>query len=136
MFIIETMRYLCLDYGLKRIGVAVSDEQGRMAFPAGVIINRGGNGIYKDIAEKVKREKMSCIVVGLPIGLDGKETEQTEATRSFITLLKKTIRLPIETENEMLTSRMAAGSGMKGGHIDASSAAIILQSYLDKINRK
>lgn len=130
------MRYLSFDYGLKRIGVAISDEDGRMAFPAGAIINRGGSAVYKDIAEKVKSEKIGCIVVGLPIGLDGKETDQTKMTRSFIALLKKTIHLPVKTENEMLTSRIAARAGMKDHHIDAASAAIILQSHLDKINKK
>ena len=130
------MRYLCLDYGLKRIGVAISDEDGRMAFPAGVIINRGGSAVYKDIAEKVKKEKISCIVVGLPIGLNGKETDQTKITRSFIALLEKIIHLPVETQNEMLTSRMAVRAGMKDHHIDAASSAIILQSYLDKMNKK
>ena len=136
MRIIEAMRYLGIDYGLKRIGIAVSDEDGRMAFPAGTIINRGGSStVCKDIAKKVKGEKVGCIIVGLPMGLDSKETEQTKITQGFIALLKKTISIPVKTENEILTSRMAVGSGMKGVHIDATSAAIILQSYLDKSNR-
>lgn len=130
------MRYLCLDYGLKRIGVAVSDEQGRMAFPAGVIINRKRSVVLKDITKKIKKEKASGIVVGLPIGLNGKETEQTNITKQFIELLKKTVLISVETENEMFTSRMAITSGAKIHHIDASSAAIILQSYLDKVNIK
>lgn len=130
--IIETMRYLGIDYGLKRIGTSVSDENGRMAFPSGTIINRGGSVVCKEIAKKIKREKVGCIVIGLPVGLDGKDTEQTSITRLFIALLKKTVKIRVDTENEMLTSRMAIDSGVKDGHIDASSAAIILQSYLDK----
>jgi len=128
----KVMRYLCLDYGLKRIGVAVSDEDGRMAFPAGVIINNANGIVLKKIAERMKKENIGIIVVGLPIGLDGNETDQTKTTRSFIALLKKTSSIPIEVENEMLTSRMAIASGARNDHIDASSAAIILQSYLDK----
>lgn len=130
------MRYLCLDYGLKRIGVAVSDENGRIAFPAGVIINYSNNAVLKDITKKIKKEKIGCIVVGLPMGLNGKETRQTHITKQFIELLRKTVLIPVETENEMLTSRMAIASGSKTHHIDASSAAIILQSYLDKINKQ
>ena len=130
------MRYLSLDYGLKRIGVAVSDEDGRMAFPAGVIINRGSRIVLGEIVKRVKKEKIGVIVIGLPIGLNGKETDQTKLTRLFIASLNKVIQLSIETENEILTSRMAAGAGMKDSHIDASSAALILQSYLDKIKRK
>lgn len=130
--IIEPMRYLGIDYGIKRIGIAVSDDERRLAFPAGVIINRSTHGALKQIVEKIKKENAGVVVVGLPIGLDGKETDQTQATRSFIALLKKVALISVETENEMLTSRMAAADGMEGGHIDASSAAIILQSYLDR----
>ena len=128
------MRYLGIDYGSKRIGIAVSDDEGRMAFPSGIIPNRGKTAI-KEIADRVRKEHVNLIVIGMPMGLNGKETEQTQATRLFITALRNTIQLPIETENEMLTSRMAKASGMKDGHIDASSAAIILQSYLDKRNK-
>ena len=130
------MRYFGIDYGLKRIGIAISDDEGRMAFPAGVIPNRGGNMARREIVRRIKKENIGSVVVGLPVGLDGKETEQTETTRSFIVGLKKLIKIPVETENEMLTSRMATASGMTDHHIDASSAAIILQSYLDTINRK
>lgn len=126
------MRYLCLDYGLKRIGVAVSDEDGRIAFPAGVIIHHAVSVVLKKIAERIKKENIGTIVVGLPVGLDGNETDQTKITQLFITLLRKTFPIFIETENEMLTSRMAIASGARNDHIDASSAAIILQSYLDK----
>ena len=129
----EAMRYLGIDYGLKRIGIAVSDEDGKLAFPAGVITDHGISMVAKEIGKRIKKEHIRVIVVGLPIGLDGKETKQTAITRRFITLLKKTVTIPIETENEMFTSRMTIGLGMKGGHRDASSAAIILQSYLDKI---
>lgn len=129
------MRYLGIDYGLKRVGIAVSDDRGIFAFPAGVIINRGNDTMIKEIINRVKKESIGVIVVGLPIGLDGKETGQTIATRSFIALLQKSFRIPVETENEMLTSRMAAASGMIDDHIDASSAALILQSYLDKRRR-
>ena len=133
--IIQAMRYLCLDYGLKRIGVAVSDEEGRMAFPMGIIFHRGIDAVIKEIVERIKKEHIGSVVVGLPVGLDSKETQQTTITRRFVTALKKAVSIPVEIENEMLTSRMAADSGMKGGHRDAASAAIILQSYLDKSNR-
>lgn len=127
------MRYLGIDYGSKRIGVAVSDDEGRMAFPAGVVSNRGKT-VTKEIADRARKEHINLIVIGMPMGLDGKETEQTHATRLFVVALKRAIKLPIETENEMLTSRMAEASGMKDEHIDAASAAIILQSYLDRRN--
>ena len=128
------MRYLGIDYGSKRIGIAVSDDEGRMAFPSGIIANRGKTAI-KEIADIIRKKHIDLVVVGMPMGLDGKETGQTQATRLFMAILQHAIHIPIETENEMLTSRMAEASGMQDGHIDASSAAIILQSYLDKRNK-
>ena len=128
------MRYIGIDYGSKRIGVAVSDDEERMAFPAGVVANTEKTALKKIISH-IKKECVQVVVVGLPIGLDGKETEQTAKIRLFIMALTKAIQLPVKTENEMFTSRMAAGSGMKGDHVDAASAAIILQSYLDKQGR-
>ena len=123
-----------IDYGSKRIGVAVSDDEGRMAFPSGVIANTG-KLVIKEIVARVKKEGIGSIVVGVPVSLDGRETEQTRLTRVFIEMLESALELPIETENEMLTSRMAEHAGIKMGHVDESSAAIILQSYLDKKNR-
>ena len=127
------MRYLGIDYGAKRIGIAVSDDEGRIAFPMGVIMNRGKSALKK-IIERAKKEQAQIIVVGLPMGLDGKETEQTKTIKLFTATLAQAIEIPVEMENEMFTSRMAVGSGMKGDHVDAASAAIILQSYLDKEN--
>lgn len=127
------MRYIGIDYGSKRIGVAISDDQGRIAFPDGVIMNRADR-VVKEITNRIKKKNVDVIVVGLPIGLDGKESNQTQKTWLFIETLKKSVNAQIVTENEMLSSRMAASAGMKGKDIDASSAAIILQSYLDKVN--
>ena len=129
------MRYIGIDYGSKRIGVAVSDDEGRMAFPVGVIINCGKT-VLREIIERAKKEQAQIIVVGLPIGLDGKETEQTKKIKLFAATLAREIEIPVEMENEMFTSRMATESGMKGDHVDAASAAIILQSYLDRENAK
>ncbi|MDP3778526.1 MAG: Holliday junction resolvase RuvX [bacterium] len=130
------MRYLGIDYGTKRIGIAVSDDDGRMAFPAGIIENQGNDTAPKEVAKRMVKENIGFVVVGLPVGLDGKETEQSRITRSFIDGLKKLTTVHVETQNEMLTSRMAKAAGMQDEHIDASSAAIILQSYLDKRNSK
>lgn len=129
------MRYMGIDYGSKRIGVAISDEDGRIAFPYGIVINRGGNSAVKDIIVIFSREHAGEIIVGLPIGLDGKDTKQTTDVRKFVDALKAKSAFPVTYENEMLTSRMAKAAGMRNEHIDASSAALILQSYLDKRNR-
>ncbi|MFY9462739.1 MAG: Holliday junction resolvase RuvX [Candidatus Sungiibacteriota bacterium] len=120
-----------IDYGARRIGVARSDENGMIAFPLRTIEYR----VRKDAIAALRKicdDGIEAIVMGLPIGLDGKETDETEEVRQFAADLAKAVTPPIYFENEMLTSRMAYDAGMRGGDIDASSAAIILQSYLDR----
>ena len=124
------MRYLGIDYGKKRVGIAISDLEGWIAFPNTTLEHRGIPGLLKEIRRIVKEDNVSMIIVGFPLGLDGKETLQTEKTRKFAERLEDDVWIPVEFQNEMLTSRMAHQSGAKD--IDASSAALILQSYLDK----
>lgn len=133
--IISLMRYMGIDYGKKRVGIAVSDENGRMAFPKTTIFNTGVAVVVKKIVTLCKQEHVERVVVGLPFNLDGTETEQTILTRKFARALEKSLPYPVEFEDEMLTSRVARGSGMKGGHVDAAAAALMLQSYLDKKSR-
>ncbi len=126
------MRYLGIDYGKKRIGLAVSDSGGRIAFPKSVMANRGDKHAADDLKLLIEEEEVSEIVVGLPISMDGRETEETAHVRRFVVALEKEIVLPIHLENEMLTTRMAKQEGIKQEHIDEAAAALILQSYLDK----
>jgi len=125
------MRYVGIDYGGRRIGVAQSDADGAMAFPLRTIeycVRKDAIAALKEICGV----EIAALIVGLPIGLDGKETDETREVRQFAADIAKAVASPIYFENEMLTSRMARTAGMRGGDIDASSAAIILQSYLDK----
>lgn len=131
----DLMRYLGVDYGGRRIGVARSDADGVMAFPLQTIEYRARKDAIAALKEICSIE-IAVVVIGLPIGLDSKETDETRKVREFAAELAQAIALPIYFENEMLTSRMAYDAGMRGGDIDASSAAIILQSYLDKNVKK
>ena len=130
------MRYLGIDYGGKRIGLAISDEEGKMAFPHGLILNRGARPAIKEITSLVRKEKIAKIIIGLPVGLSGQETAQTKSTRAFLKKLKHKIDLPVDGENEMLTTRMVEREGINKGHMDEAAAALILQSYLDRQNKK
>ncbi len=124
------MRYLGIDYGRMRTGIALSDPDGRMAFPERVILGAGAQ-VIQAVGKIADAEDVSVIVVGLPIGLDGKDTAETKEVRQFVGQLSAAVRVPVYFENEMLTTRMAEAAG-KGKMSDASAAAIILQSYLDK----
>ena len=126
------MRYLGVDYGRARIGIAVSDPEGKIAFPRQVIAYRSMRQVIAAFKDSVAAEGIEEIVAGLPVGLDGQDTEETAAVRVFAEALAAALGLPVHLENEMFTTRMAEAAGGKGKMSDASAAAIILQSYLDK----
>lgn len=130
------MRYLGIDYGTQRIGVALSDSEGRIAFPKKVIPNRGEARFTEDIKSIVKEENVSEIIVGLPVSLDGRETKIMQEVRRFAQILGRAVELPVYLENEMLTTHMVEQAGVEKEHVDEAAAALILQSYLDKQNQE
>ena len=119
------MRYLGIDYGEKRIGLALSDEEGRIAFPHGTASR------FEEVVEAVYRERVGAVVIGLPLTLSGEASEETASARSFAARLGKAVQLPIAFEDERFTSKIAERHTPKE-KADASAAALILQSYLDK----
>ena len=132
-------RILCLDYGEKRIGLALSDPLKMIAYPYKTIINFGLNNLKYEIKKIIAKETIESIVIGLPIGLNGKDTIQTQKVREF-RLQILDLNIPIYFEDERLSSLAAAKSmkmekiktGFNKGIIDKRAAAIILQQFLDK----
>lgn len=129
------MRYLGIDYGEKRIGIAISDPGGRIAFPKKAIFNRGRGVVLAQLKTFLDEGKISVIIVGLPVGLDGKDTKTTKKVREFSDWLKDKLNILVELENEIFTTHMVEQAGVKKEHIDEAAAALILQSYLDKQNQ-
>jgi putative holliday junction resolvase len=129
------MRYLGIDYGTKRMGIAVSDEEGKIAFPLSRLSVVGFQLTVKRIQEIITKKSVEGIVVGVPVPFGGGESAQTREARAFGEKLQKALQLPVEFENELLTTKMAFRGGVAKNKVDAASAAILLQSYLDKINR-
>ncbi len=125
------MKYLGIDYGDKRVGIAISDPRGKIAFPRITLLHNVG--LIKNLESMVDTEKVSKIVVGLPIAFDGSDTEQSRKTRVFAEELKKNVNIPVDFENEIFTTHLVERAGVKKEHTDESSAALILQSYLDKL---
>lgn len=132
-----TGRLLGLDLGEKRIGVAVSDENGSIASPVGMVL-RGG----QDIAELRKhcvRLDIVGIVVGLPTGMSGKEGPQAIRIREDAQRVAEALGLPLGFADERMTSIIAERSLRESGGkrqrdkgtIDSTAAAIILQGYID-----
>jgi putative Holliday junction resolvase len=133
-------RILCLDYGLKRVGVAVTDELQIIASPLDTI---NTSEIISFISKYIKENEVELLVVGLPFNLKGEETDATNKTLSFMRLLKKTHPLvKVDTYDERYTSKIAKDTILMMGknkkfrrdksNIDKLSASIILQSYLKR----
>lgn len=124
------MKYLGIDYGEKRVGVAVSDEEGKMAFPLDVLSN--DKRLISRITEICRREKIEKIVFGESKDLSGNDNPLMENARLVFTTIKKKIGLPIVWEPEFFTTAEAERLQGKHGMLDASAAAIILKSHLEK----
>ncbi len=125
------MRYLGIDYGSRRVGVAISDEGGVFAFPRETMRVSSIDGAVRCIKNIVQEEKVDTIIIGLPVSFAGGESEQARTVRSFAALLSNAVQLPIEFQNEILSSKVATREGIGDERIDAAAAALILQAYLD-----
>lgn len=126
------MRYLGIDYGSKRIGLALSDEKGLLAFPYKTLNGANSDTIIKEIKKIISKENVEKIVIGLPFTLKSQMSFQAQKVRRFGEALSSLVQLPIVFENEIFTSRMAEKSGVSREKLDASAAALILQDFLDK----
>lgn len=130
-------RLLALDIGGRRIGVAVSDELGMIASPVATIDARGD--IAADLRTLIDRFDARRIIVGLPIGMSGKEGPQATEVRAVADKLGDQLSIEIVYSDERLSSAVAnqalIGQGTRREkrkqHIDAMAAAVILQGYLD-----
>src|SRR3989344_7315396 len=124
------MKYLGIDYGKKRIGLAVSDIEGNLAFPHSVVKNdHNALGI---IAKIIEGEQIGCVVVGESNNFDGQPNPIQNEIDKFIKQLESIeMEFEINFEPEFLTSVQAQQITGKNESLDASAAAIILQSYLD-----
>lgn len=126
------MRHLGLDYGAKRVGLALSDEGGRVAFPYAVWPT--DQRLLSKITVLCREENVSRLILGDTLDYRGGANTITPAVRKFKTKLEKETGLPVVWLSEIFTSREAK----RGGPVvetDARAAALILQSYLDRENR-
>ena len=136
-------RIVALDYGDKKIGVAISDPMQIIAKPFKTLDNTTNENILFELNQIISEYDVEKVVVGLPITLKNKYSIQTEKVGIFIELLKNNISIPVDSYDERLSSKIAIQSlikqGVKTGHnkkeIDKTAAAIFLQNYLDDKNR-
>ncbi len=129
-------RSLGVDYGTKRVGLAISDSLGMVATPLTVLERRSA---VDDIVKLVQDRDVGTIVVGLPTGLDGTEGQSARDARSLGDELKRQTGVEIVFRDERFTSRMAENALLESGMrrrdrrntVDKVAASIILQDYLD-----
>ena len=120
-----------IDYGARRIGLAVADGEMNIATPLGVILKENDAQAIAEIQIVFKQERVDRVIMGLPLAHNGSETKESFEVRAFAEKLKGEVSVPMAFENEMLTTRMATHAGVRKEDTDAASAALILQSYLD-----
>jgi len=139
----ESGRILGVDYGTRRIGLAVSDSEGQIAFPEGTLESHGARRDLESLCALVKEKGVVGIVVGLPLHMDGRRGPEAEAAEAFGRKLGEATGLPVEMLDERWTTQEAdralRESGRKGKKkrqvIDAVAATLLLRTYLERRTR-
>lgn len=143
------MKYLGIDYGTKRIGIAISDESGSIAFPKKIISHgqqNSGAKFLEEILDLIKSEGVQSIIVGNSLDNTGGRNAIMEDVDAFVEQLHALSGLPVLLHDERFSSVMARSmefgksdtianprrNDIRAEHIDDKAAAIMLQRYLDK----
>jgi putative Holliday junction resolvase len=131
------MRVLALDYGSARCGCALSDPTGTIVTPIEVVLRPATKRGFARLRELVREREVERVVVGLPLSLDGGDTEQTRETRAFADELAARLGegVPVEMHDERFTTRIARRIDTTGGarakaSEDSRAAAHLLESWL------
>jgi len=133
---VKRVRILALDYGRRRIGLAISDELGLTAQPLPVLLRKNRREDMSRLREIANANAVARIVVGLPLHLSGRHGEMAEEASRFASRLAKELGLPVEQLDERLTSWEAEqlakeSERAKTADLDSISAAILLREYLE-----
>jgi putative Holliday junction resolvase len=137
------MRILALDHGTKRIGVAVSDELKMIAQPLEFIPAEPFADFLRRLKELLHEKQVELLIVGLPRNMNGSYGPAALKVQDFVAALRNAITVPIQTWDERLTTTQANRLLLQGNvrrqkrkeKVDQMAAAILLQSYLDSLQR-
>jgi len=132
------MRYLAIDYGTKRTGLAICDSAETIASPLTII--QGQKELLKKIAEVVEAENVEAVVLGLPLNMDDSEGPQSKLILKFAERLKQHLHIPVHLQDERLSSfsaeeKLASANFTKEKmkkRLDAVAAAEILEAFLER----
>lgn len=132
------MRYLAIDYGSRRTGLAICDKSETIVSPLAVVDSR--KGLLEKIINIIKTENAEAVVVGLPLNMDDSKGPQAQLTEKFAERLKKELQIPVYLQDERLSSFAAEEKlapaqytrGKKKKRLDAIAAAEILEVFLQQ----
>ncbi|WP_027177952.1 Holliday junction resolvase RuvX [Maridesulfovibrio bastinii] len=133
------MKNLGIDFGLKRVGLAISDTEGIFAFPLKVIERTTRDALFTELLEIIEREKVENIVLGLPLSLEGEDTLTTRQVRNFAKSLERRTEIPIHLVDERFSSITAEEELKEAGrwnsktkkNLDSQAATVILRTWLE-----
>ena len=133
------MRALGIDFGLKRVGLAVSDRTGSLVSPLRTLTRTTRDALFDELMEIIQNESIETVVVGLPLSLEGEDTLTTRQARNFAESLQRRVAVPVHLMDERLTSAEAEeelnAAGLRGKRkkmaLDSQAAVIILRSWLE-----
>ena len=136
------MQILCIDFGLKRIGLAVGSTESGIAFARDILENDAQ--LFGHLQELIDRERIQKILVGMPYKKDGSAGDIQDELQHFIEQLKQRFTFPVELIDERYTSKIAAGKlheiGMKASDqkeiLDSVAAQVMLQEWLEGMGRR
>lgn len=136
----DEVRFLGIDFGRRRMGLALSDPSGQIARPLETLLVSGTADAVKQVLRVIAEHEVTGIVLGMPLNMSGTTSELSDETMAFAEKLKAACAVPIYFEDERLSSRQAEnvlhqhGQKIKGNkeRIDRIAAAIFLQSFLDR----
>ncbi len=132
-------RILGIDHGARRVGLAIPDPMLIIAQPLTTLIRENTGRWWDELAAVITEQEVEAIVVGYPLTMAGKPSQQTAEVDRFISQLRSRWELPVHRYDERLTSvaarRALIEQGVKTGHnkaaVDRTAAALMLQGYLD-----
>lgn len=133
------MRMLGIDFGLKRVGLAVCDPTQTLVSPLKTIVRTTRNALFDELLDILERESIEAVIVGLPLAMDGSDTMTTRQAHNFAESLGRRTDLPIHLMDERLTSAQAEeelnDAGIRRGKrkmaLDSQAAVVILRSWLE-----
>ena len=124
------MRVLALDYGSARCGCALSDPTGTLATPIDMVERPATRKGFARVVDLVRDRGAERVVVGLPLGLSGSDTDQTRETRAWAERLAAAVAVPVELYDERFTTAIAARAAGDRSSEDSRAAAVLLEDWL------